>query len=245
MSIYVNHRRFTNKSFIKINSISGNYEQRNPDNSSPVENNSFLNYPAGSDQIQGKSLSLHSSFPSSSSASPSSGQDLDLKVFLDMDGVLTDFTGACEKLSEHMMLWYAADRERFWKHITAAGPGFWSDMPWMAGGKELHGFLKSSGLNPTILSALPSPDRKIAMVNARKGKIEWLKKELGVPYANNAILCFRPEKALQSGSSRILIDDNSNNIQEWEEAGGTAILHKNADRTIRCLGKIVKEEQKA
>jgi hypothetical protein len=245
MSIYVNQRKFTNKSSIKINSVSGNYDQRNPDQSSPVENNSFLDYPAGSDHIRGKSLSLHNSFPSSSSASPSSVQDLDLKVFLDMDGVLTDFTGACEKLSEHMMLWYAADRERFWKHITAAGPGFWSDMPWMAGGKELHGFLKSSGLNPTILSALPSPDRKIAMVNARKGKIEWLKKELGAPYANNAILCFRPEKALQSGSSRILIDDNSNNIQEWEEAGGTAILHKNADRTIRCLGKIVKEEQKA
>jgi hypothetical protein len=93
-------------------------------------------------------------------------------------------------------------------------------MPWMTGGKELHGFLKSSGLYPTILSALPSPDRKIAMANARKGKIEWLKKELGDPYANDAILCFRPEKALQSGSSRILIDDNSNNIREWEEAGG-------------------------
>lgn len=245
MSIYVNQRRFTNKSFIKINSISGNYEQRNPDHSSPVENNSFLDYPAGSDQIRSKSLSLYNSFSFSSSASPSLGQDLDLKVFLDMDGVLTDFTGACEKLNEHMMVWYAADRERFWKQITAAGSGFWSDMPWMAGGKELHGFLKSSGLKPTILSALPSPDRKIAMVNARKRKIEWLKKELGAPYANNAILCFRPEKALQSGSSRILIDDNSNNIREWEEAGGTAILHKNADRTIRCLGKIVKEEQKA
>lgn len=245
MSIYVNHRGFTNKSSIKINSVSGNYDQRNPDQSSPVENNSFLNYPAGSNQIQDDSLSFHGSFSSGSSTSPSSGQDFDLKVFLDMDGVLTDFTGACEKLSEHMMVWYAADRERFWKHITAAGCGFWSDMPWMAGGKELHDFLKSSGLNPTILSALPSPDRKIAMVNARKGKIEWLKKELGAPYANNAILCFRPEKALQSGSSRILIDDNSNNIREWEEAGGTAILHKNADRTIKCLSKIVKEEQKA
>lgn len=161
-----------------------------------------------------------------------------------MDGVLTDFTGACEKLSEHMMVWYAADRERFWKHITAAGTCFWSDMPWMAGGMELHDFLKSSGLDPTILSALPGPERKIAMINARKGKMEWLKKEMGTPYANNAILCLRPEKALQSGVSRILIDDNKDNICEWEEAGGTAILHKNTNRTIRCLDKMVKEEQK-
>ncbi|HOW15623.1 hypothetical protein [Methanosarcina sp.] len=245
MSIYVDQRRFTDKSSIKINSISGNYDHKNPVKSSPVKNNFHQDNPVQSTKIQDNSLSLHRSFPSSPSASPASGQDSDLKVFLDMDGVLTDFTGACEKLSEHMMIWYAADRERFWKHITAAGPGFWSEMPWMTGGKELHGFLKSSGLYPTILSALPSPDRKIAMANARKGKIEWLKKELGDPYANDAILCFRPEKALQSGSSRILIDDNSNNIREWEEAGGTAILHKSADRTIRCLCKIVKEEQKA
>lgn len=244
MSIYVDQRRFTKKSSIKINSVSGNYSQRNPVQSSPVQNNSFQDYPSQSSQIQGNPLSLQRSFPASSSASASSAQESNLKVFLDMDGVITDFTGACEKLSEHMMVWYTADRDRFWKHITAAGVGFWSDMPWMAGGKELHGFLKSSGLHPTILSALPSPDRKMAMFYARKGKMEWLKKELGTPYANDAILCFRPEKALQSGTSRVLIDDNSSNTREWEEAGGTAILHKNADRTIKCLTRIVKEEQK-
>lgn len=209
-----------------------------------MQNNSFLNYPPEGSQNQDRTLSLQKSFPASFSASPSSGQNSNLKVFLDMDGVLTDFTGACEKLNEYMMVWYAADRDRFWKHITEAGAGFWSDMPWMDGGKELHRFLKNSGLHPTILSALPSPERKLAMANARKGKIEWLKKELGTPYANNAILCFRQEKALQSGISRILIDDNKDNIREWEEAGGTAILHKNTNRTIRCLGRIVKEEQK-
>jgi hypothetical protein len=245
MSIYVDQRRFTNKSSFKINSVSCNFDQSNQAQRSPVQNNYFQDYPAHSIHIQDNPLSPLKSIPANYSDLPSSGQASDLKVFLDMDGVLTDFTGACEKLNEHMMVWYSADRERFWKHITAAGTGFWSDMPWMDGGRELHGFLKSSGLHPTILSALPSPDRKIAMISARKGKIEWLKKELGTPYANNAILCFRPEKALQSGISRILIDDNSNNTREWEEAGGKAILHKNADRTIRCLGKIVKEGQEA
>ncbi len=251
MSIYVDQRRFIKKSSIKINSVSDDYGQINPVHSDSVQNNSlqdypansFQYYPAQSSQMQDNSLSLSRSFPADSSASASLAQDSALKVFLDMDGVLTDFTGACEKLNEHMMAWYTADRERFWKHITSAGVGFWSDMSWMAGGRKLHGFLKSSGLHPTILSALPSPDRKMAMFYARKGKMEWLKKELGTPYANNAILCFRPEKALQSGTSRILIDDNSNNICEWEEAGGTAILHKNADRTIRCLARIVKEKQ--
>ncbi|KKH47698.1 hypothetical protein [Methanosarcina sp. 1.H.A.2.2] len=244
MSIYVEKRRSAKKSSIKINSTPVDYVQSYPVQSSPAQNGSFQDYPVQSSPIQGTSLSFHPTLPENSPVSLFSGQYSGLKVFLDMDGVLTDFTGACERLSEHMMFWYTADKERFWKHITAAGARFWSDMPWMAGGKELHGFLNSSGLHPTILSALPTPDRKIALVNARKGKIEWLKKELGTPYANNAILCFRPEKALQSGTSRVLIDDNSDNIREWEEAGGTAILHKSTDRTIRCLSKTIKLEQR-
>lgn len=245
MSIYIDQYRFTGKSSEKGNSTPVDYGQSNPFQSSTAQNCFCQDSSAQNNQILGSPISLYRFFPADFSAISSFGYDSDLKIYLDMDGVLTDFTGACEKLSEHMMVWYTADKERFWKHITAAGTDFWSEMPWMAGGRELHGFLKSSGLHPIILSALPNPDRKAAMVNARKGKIEWLKKELGTQYADNAILCFRPEKALQSGTSRVLIDDNKDNIREWEEAGGTAILHKNADRTIRCLGKIVKKEQKS
>jgi len=170
MLVYVDQRKFTGKNSIKINSISGNYNQRDLTENSSVKNNSFLDCPSKNRRIQDNFLSLQKSFPASSPAPPSSGQNPNLKVFLDMDGVLTDFTGACEKLSEHMMVWYAADRERFWKHITAAGAGFWSDMPWMAGGRELHSFLKSSELHPTILSALPSPGKKNSYGQCQKRK---------------------------------------------------------------------------
>lgn len=168
----------------------------------------------------------------------------EIKLFLDMDGVLTDFTAACEKLGDNMMFWYSSDRELFWKKITSAGIEFWSEMSWMPGGQELHGFLKCSGFCPTILSALPGPERKKALTNAREGKIKWLRKELGPSYAETAILCYRPEKALQSGVSRVLIDDNSENIREWEEAGGIGILHKNSSRTIRCFSKVLEVKQK-
>lgn len=161
-----------------------------------------------------------------------------------MDGVLTDFTSACERLSGNMMFWYSNDRELFWKKITSAGIEFWSEMSWMPGGQELHVFLRSSGLCPTILSALPGPERKKALTNAREGKIKWLRKELGPSYAEAAILCYRPEKALQSGFARVLIDDNSENIREWEEAGGIGILHKNTNRTIRCFTRVLKVEHK-
>lgn len=180
----------------------------------------------------------------SSDNSFSSGPLEGIKLFLDMDGVLTDFTAACEKIGGNMMFWYSTDRELFWKKITSAGIEFWSEMSWMPGGQELHGFLRSSGLCPTILSALPGPERKKALINAREGKIKWIRKELGPSYAEAAILCYRPEKALQSGFSRVLIDDNSENIREWEEAGGIGILHKNTSRTIRCFTKVLKVEQK-
>jgi hypothetical protein len=194
--------------------------------------------------IQSNPVILQSAFSGySSTISSSSGPVEEIKLFLDMDGVLTDFTGACEKLGEHMMLWYDSDKERFWKYITSAGPEFWSEMDWMTGGKELYGFLTDSGFCPTILSALPNQDRKKALAHARTGKKRWLRKELGAQYANNAILCFRPEKAIQSGASRVLIDDNSENILEWEEAGGTGILHKTANRTVRCLNRILEIEK--
>jgi hypothetical protein len=143
-----------------------------------------------------------------------------------------------------MMLWYSSDKERFWKQITEAGAEFWSEMPWMAGGWELHRFINSSGFCPTILSALPNPGRGKALANAKDGKIKWLRKELGISYAEDVILCFRPEKAMQSGNARILIDDNSENIREWEEAGGIGILHKNAGRTIRCFDKVLEAEKR-
>ncbi len=195
--------------------------------------------------IQNRPVSFQSSLSSHlHDTSFSSGTVEGIKLFLDMDGVLTDFTSACEKLSGNMMFWYSNDRELFWKKITSAGIEFWSEMSWMPGGQELHVFLRSSGLCPTILSALPGPERKKALTNAREGKIKWLRKELGPSYAEAAILCYRPEKALQSGCARVLIDDNSENIREWEEAGGIGILHKNTNRTIRCFTRVLKVEHK-
>lgn len=111
--------------------------------------------------IQNSQVSFQKAFSSHSSdiLFPSEPVE-EIKLFLDMDGVLTDFTGACEKLGDNMMSWYSSDREFFWKKIASAGIEFWSEMRWMPGGRELHGFLKSSGFCPTILSALPGPERK-------------------------------------------------------------------------------------
>lgn len=159
-----------------------------------------------------------------------------------MDGVLTDFDGACELIEMNMMTWYRCDKDRFWKRVTEAGVCFWSDMPWLQGGRELYAHLTASNLPLSILSALPFPERGEALANARAGKIKWLRRELGEAYAKDAILCQRTEKALHSGPTRVLIDDNFKNISEWEDAGGIGVLHKNTDRTIRNLSRIIETE---
>jgi len=195
--------------------------------------------------IKNSSVSCLNAQSGYSSAIPIFGEPVkEVKLYLDMDGVLTDFSGACEKLGKHMIHWFDNDKERFWKRVTYEGPEFWAEMPWMAGGKDLHGFLESYGFCPTILTALPDPERGKALTYAREGKVQWLSKELGNQYAKNAILCFRPEKSLQSGSSRVLIDDNSENIHEWEEAGGIGILHEDTKSTIQNLSEILEVEQK-
>ncbi|WP_269850150.1 hypothetical protein [Methanosarcina horonobensis] len=107
---------------MKLNPTSTDYIKSNSVQNSPVQDFSFQDFPARNSLIQGSSLSLYSSSQADSSDSLSFGQDLQLKVFLDMDGVLTDFTGACERLSEHMMFWYTADKERFWSTLQRQEP---------------------------------------------------------------------------------------------------------------------------
>jgi len=99
-------------------------------------------------------------------------------------------------------------------------------MYWKEDGKELWNFLKKYD-NVKILSK-PSKDRL-----SKKGKIIWCKRELGV----KPILSFK--KSDYADKNSILIDDLKQNIDEWIQAGGIGILHKNTKNTIQQLKKYV------
>ena len=45
----------------------------------------------------------------------------------------------------------------------------------------------------------------------------------------------RREKKDFAKKDVILIDDHSKNIREWEAAGGTGVVHKNVNSTIKQL----------
>jgi hypothetical protein len=155
------------------------------------------------------------------------------KIFLDLDGVVTDFK---KKLAETLGKkldrgWDFGNDPKVWAKIDDAGEKFWTEMEWMSDGHELWDFIKD--FKPTVLTA---PSRH---ETSKSGKKIWLKENLpGVP----AIIDSKKEEYAKDGY--ILIDDREKNIKKWEEAGGIGVLHTDTKSTIKKLKKIMDEKEK-
>jgi len=155
-------------------------------------------------------------------------ENTDTIIYLDMDGVLTDFEKAFigidgrtpKEIEKH-------GDDAFWDHVRQGGLEFWSKMPWMEGGKELWHYIKRSNVRAEILSA---PARSIP--ESPKGKEIWIKHEMGHVKLN---LKRAREKHEFATPNAILIDDNKDNIEKWKSVGGIGIWHTSANKTIREL----------
>jgi 5'(3')-deoxyribonucleotidase len=157
--------------------------------------------------------------------------DFNVRIYVDMDGVLTDFIQQLSKLLDKPLKpgYDFGNDPKIWKKIDGAGEDFWATMKWMPDGKELWDALEKK--HPTILSAPSNHESSI------KGKKQWLKKNLPkVPYI------IEEEKYKYADKDSVLIDDREKNIKKWEDAGGIGILHKDAEDTLKKLSKILKEK---
>jgi len=152
----------------------------------------------------------------------------DKKLYVDMDGVLTDFPKQFEKyMGVHPDKAYAEmPEEEIWKQIrTKGGEKYWSEMEWMPDGKKLWNYVKR--FNPTILST-PANFKE-----SETGKHKWIKREIGnVP----AIIIRKKEKYADENS--VLIDDLTKKINRWKASNGIGILHKSANESIKQLKKL-------
>jgi len=151
-------------------------------------------------------------------------------VYLDLDGVITDFEKAFENLGQGTMeeVINRGGDSLFYALISGAGLEFWSQMEWTPDGRILWNFLKPH--HPIILSA---PFNNFDSIN---GKKIWVKRNLGnVPL----ILKRAKEKKELATPNSILIDDRPSNIKDWNENGGIGILHKNTKDTIKKLKKLL------
>jgi len=153
------------------------------------------------------------------------------KIYVDMDGVLTDFDGQFRKMFGKSTddVHKEGDDAHFWKIIDGGGLKFWSEMPWLKGSRKFWNFVKQ--FKPTILSA---PARSLP--NSPKGKKIWVKRELGgVPL----ILKRARDKKDYADKNSILIDDMTKNISDWKGAGGIAIRFKSPEQAMKELKEIL------
>ena len=167
------------------------------------------------------------------------------KIYCDMDGVLTDFSGDFMKLAKHLGEADISERddvpnnaaaryekqhgsEAFWSVVESGGLKFWSDMSWNPGGKKLWSYI--SRYDTEILSA---PSKRV-LETCIKGKKMWVSR-LGSPKIH-----FRSKEKKREFANKnsILIDDLKSNISEWKASGGIGILHRNVNNTISQLKEL-------
>jgi len=138
-------------------------------------------------------------------------------IFCDMDGVLVDFDKGYNNLTGKPT-----------NHNDVQDKyEYWVNLPWMSDGMILWNYIKK--FTPYILTA-PSRDP-----GSKQGKIEWANRLDGMKN-----IYFKPAyaKAEYSKKNRILIDDKSSTIEQWNQRGGIGILHTSTTNTIKQLQQL-------
>ena len=159
-----------------------------------------------------------------------------IKVYVDLDGVLADFAGAVEQRFGKSM--GEMPKGELWGRIKNYNdntkPWFYS-LPKMPDADELWNFLEANFDKIEILSASGSTPK-----DAPGQKKAWVGENLGWQVKAN-IVGAAGEKAAFANNKSVLIDDRSPAVDPFIKAGGFAVLHKSAANTIAAL-KVMMED---
>jgi len=160
-------------------------------------------------------------------------------IFLDMDGVVSDFDAYAEPLVGFRTPGGVRYDQEGWEKISAE-PRLYSKLETCPGADRLvttvQDLAEEFGYDVKFLTAIP---RQNDVPWAFHDKTEWIKARwpnipvwFG-PYSNDKQQHCRP--------GDILIDDRPSNIDEWNAAGGIGILHVNynVDETLVKLSSVV------
>jgi hypothetical protein len=142
----------------------------------------------------------------------------DWTIFLDMDGVCTNFMKGALTLFDRMDLYgkvntylpaspeLAVTHDEFWARIDGAGPEFWrnlEELPWYTVMRE-----RLSELGKVVF--LTSPSRA---AHAASGKVAWMFDRYGHEFRDFVLA---PDKHYCSSHPRgLLIDDLDRNVDPW------------------------------
>lgn len=151
-------------------------------------------------------------------------------VFVDMDGVLADFTKNFGKYDHDIKKLANSDPKEIYD--------YYNSLDMLEDGKSIIKWLNNHDIPFTILSAPIRGKGQQASIQAKK---DWLAQHLGWEIARKAL--FTPSKfqyATNGNHSNILIDDMPKYVDPWIEHGGIGILHKNFKQTIDSLKQQLK-----
>lgn len=158
-----------------------------------------------------------------------------MKIYVDMDGVLCNFDEQYKLMFGERPAEVKRQEQEFWQNWDrfVLEESFIKLKP-MPDAHELIGYLKllrDSGIPVEILS---SSGGKKHHENVRAQKEVWLAAN-EIDFKPNIVPGGHLKAKYAKGPWYILIDDMDRNIESFEKAGGTGILHTSAHATIRVL----------
>jgi len=152
-------------------------------------------------------------------------------IYLDMDGVLTDFRRGCE--DQDAIQGTKVD----WPKIHKLGAGFWADLEWLEGSEAFYKWLvnycKEQKLDLCILSAVNYSE-------GVAGKQAWLDKHCPeIPKQNRYFVNFGKLKNKYASETAALIDDFGKNIEAFIMASGRGIKFENPTQAKEEVTRLV------
>lgn len=152
------------------------------------------------------------------------------KIYLDMDGVIADFNKRYKELYK-IEPKEADTYKTFDKFFTMfIADRQFAKLDLMPDAMELINYLRSLSIPTEILSSTSSEKRDAEI---REQKIDWLNKH-NIEFPVNLVPGKRFKRDFSNENS-LLIDDTSQNIDQWRVEGGIGILHTDTLTTIGIL----------
>lgn len=160
-------------------------------------------------------------------------------VYVDMDGVLANFSGYYFTLFKKNA--DEVEDKELWDNINRYGKAkFFKELPWIAGSQDMWNFIVKNFMRVKILSALGKSDTIDKQTSI--GKMYWLSKHLPNLSKKDIILVEnKHRKRHYSKPGDIIIDDTPIVIDEWRHKGGIGIMFQSAAQVQNELEKYIYE----